>query len=84
MRLAPLLPLLLGLSLAVSACDHVPDSVARLNDVPFGGANDANIAAMVVRPMDLVQGHGSGTVDGGIAVAPIDRYRTDCVGRCCP
>ena len=76
MRFAPLLPLLFALSLALSACDHVADSVARLNDVPFGGANDSNLAAMVVRPMDLVDGQGGGTVDGGTAAVPVDRYRS--------
>jgi type IV pilus biogenesis protein CpaD/CtpE len=77
MRISPILPLLLAVSAVLTACAHNTDSVAKLNEIPFGGTNDANIAAMVVNPADLVRGHGQDRVDGTTAVAPVQRLLTD-------
>ena len=81
MRFSPILPLVLATSLALAACDHHTDSIARLNRIPFGGANDANIAAMVERPADLMRGRGQGPVEGPVdgttAEGPIHRLLTD-------
>jgi uncharacterized membrane protein YgcG len=77
MRFSPILPLVLATSLALAACDHHTDSIARLNRIPFGGANDANIAAMAERPADLMRGRGQGPVDGTTAEGPIHRLLTD-------
>ena len=77
MRFSPILPLVLATSLALAACDHHTDSIARLNRIPFGGANDANIAAMAERPADLMRGRGQGPVDGTTAEEPIHRLLTD-------
>jgi type IV pilus biogenesis protein CpaD/CtpE len=77
MRFSPILPLLLAVSSALVACEHYTDSVARLNQIPFGGANDANIAAMVANPADLAHGRGQGLVDGTSAEAPVHRLLTD-------
>jgi type IV pilus biogenesis protein CpaD/CtpE len=62
---------------ALSACAHNTDSVATLNDIPFGGTNEANIAAMVVNPADLVHGRGQTSVDGVTATPPVLRLLTD-------
>jgi type IV pilus biogenesis protein CpaD/CtpE len=77
MRVSPVLPLLFAVTAMLTACAHNTDSVAKLNEIPFGGTNDANIAAMVVHPADLVRGHGQDQVDGTTAVAPVQRLLTD-------
>jgi type IV pilus biogenesis protein CpaD/CtpE len=77
MRISPVLPLLFVMAATLTACAHNFDSVARLNDIPFGDTNEANIAAMVVNPTDLVRGHGQETLDGTTATAPIQRTLTD-------
>ena len=41
------------------------------------GANEANLAAMVVDPADLVHGHAIGPSDGSAAAASVDRLRHD-------
>jgi Pilus biogenesis CpaD protein (pilus_cpaD) len=76
-RISPILPLLVVTSLALSACDHHTDSIARLNTIPFGGANDANIAVMVANPPDLLRGRGQDSIDGTTAQEPIQRLLTD-------
>ena len=40
------------------------------------GANDANLAAMAVRPADLARGRGTGPADAQVAAAALDRLRT--------
>lgn len=77
MRFSPILPLLLAVSAALSACNSSVDSIATLNDMPFGGTNQANIAAMVANPADLVRGRGTGPTSGKTAEAPIERLQTD-------
>jgi type IV pilus biogenesis protein CpaD/CtpE len=76
MRISPILPLLFLMTAALTACDHNTDSVARLNEIPFGGVNEANIAAMVVNPADLVRGHDLTPLDGKSAAAPVQRHLT--------
>ena len=39
------------------------------------GANDANLAAMAVRPADLARGRGTGPTDAQVAAAAVDRLR---------
>jgi hypothetical protein len=41
------------------------------------GINDANLAAMVVNPADLVHGRGTGDSDGQAAAAAVHRLRSD-------
>lgn len=77
MRNLPVLPLLFLLGAGLSACAHNTDSIATLNDIPFGGTNEANIAAMVVNPADLVHGRSQASVDGATATPPIQRLLTD-------
>jgi type IV pilus biogenesis protein CpaD/CtpE len=77
MRISPVLPLLFLLGAALTACAHNTDSVATLNDIPFGGTNEANIAAMVANPADLVHGRGQASVDGATAATPVQRLLTD-------
>jgi type IV pilus biogenesis protein CpaD/CtpE len=77
MRSSPFLPLLLMMTATLAACAHNTDSVAKLNEIPFGGAVQANLAAMVANPADLVRGRGQVAVDGASAVLPLDRLSTD-------
>jgi type IV pilus biogenesis protein CpaD/CtpE len=77
MRFSPVLPLLLMMAAALAACAHNTDSVAKLNEIPFGGAVQANLAAMVANPADLVHGRGQLPVDGASAVLPLERLSTD-------
>ena len=41
------------------------------------GANDANLAAMAVRPVDLARGRGTAPTDAQAAAAAVDRLRRD-------
>jgi type IV pilus biogenesis protein CpaD/CtpE len=77
MRISPVLPLLFASSIALTACAHNTDLVAKLNDEPLGNTNESNIAAMVVNPADLVRGHGSGATDDAVTVQPIQRFQAD-------
>lgn len=77
MRISPVLPLLFVMSGLLSACEHNIDGIARLNAIPFGGTNDANIAAMAANPADLIRGRGVMTVGGKAAEAPIQRLEAD-------
>ena len=77
MRISPVLPLLFALSVAVTACAHNTDLIARLNDEPLGHTNQSNIAAMVANPSDLIRGRGGRPVDGAVSVIPIERFEAD-------
>jgi len=77
MRISPVLPLLFVVSVALTACDHNTDSIARLNDEPLGHTNESNIAAMVANPSDLIRGHGGGSVGSAVSVMPIERFNAD-------
>jgi type IV pilus biogenesis protein CpaD/CtpE len=77
MRVSPVLPLLFALSVALTACEHNTDLIAKLNDEPLGHTNASNIAAMVANPADLIRGHGGGPVDAAVSVLPIDRFEAD-------
>jgi type IV pilus biogenesis protein CpaD/CtpE len=77
MRVSPVLPLLFAMSATLAACDHNFDSVARLNDVPFGDTVPANLAAMVADPADLVRGHGGGLSGSRNTANAVDRVGTD-------
>ena len=74
MRISPVLPLLFVVPVALTACAHNTDLIARLNDEPLGHTNESNIAAMVANPADLVRGHGGGPVDDAVSVEPIWAY----------
>ena len=41
------------------------------------GANEANLAAMLVNPADFARGRGTGPTEGTSAVSAIDRLRQD-------
>jgi type IV pilus biogenesis protein CpaD/CtpE len=77
MRISPVLPLLFVVSVALTACEHNTDFVARLNAEPLGHTNESNIAAMVANPSDLIRGHGGGPIDSAVSVSPIDRFEAD-------
>jgi len=77
MRMSPVLPLLFVVSVALTACAHNTDLIARLNAEPLGHTNESNIAAMVANPADLVRGHGGGPVDDAVSVQPIARFEAD-------
>lgn len=77
MRSSPIIPLLIAVTAVLAACSHHTDSIASLDRIPFGGTNQANIAAMVANPTDLVHGRGQKTVDGATGAAPVERILTD-------
>jgi type IV pilus biogenesis protein CpaD/CtpE len=77
MRIHPVLPLLFALTSGLTACAHNTDFIAKLNAEPLGNTNQANIAAMVANPTDLVRGHGVGPADGAVSVLPIQRFEAD-------
>ncbi|HEX3994002.1 MAG TPA: hypothetical protein VHX39_22750 [Acetobacteraceae bacterium] len=77
MRLSPVIPLLFVVSVALTACEHNTDLIAKLNAEPLGHTNESNIAAMVANPADLIRGHGGGPVDDAVSVQPIDRFKMD-------
>jgi type IV pilus biogenesis protein CpaD/CtpE len=77
MRFSPVLPLLFAMSATLSACDHNFDSVAKLNDLPFGDSVPANLAAMVANPADLVRGHGGAPSGSRNAAVAAERVGTD-------
>jgi type IV pilus biogenesis protein CpaD/CtpE len=77
MRISPVFPLLFVMAATLAACDHNVDAIARLDRIPFGGSNQANIAAMVANPADLIRGRGENSAVGQEASAPIDRLQTD-------
>jgi type IV pilus biogenesis protein CpaD/CtpE len=77
MRIPLVLPLLFVMTASLVACDHHFDEVAKLNDVPFGGTNEANIAAMVANPADLVHGRDQAPADGKGPAAAVQRLQTD-------
>ena len=70
----PVTFLLAALSLAGCAAT---DPLTRDGLWQSSGANEANLAAMVVNPADLVQGRGAEGSDGQRAAAAIARLRTD-------
>ena len=77
MNIPPMVPLLLAISVLLTACDYSTDAVEQLNAIPFGGTNDVNIAAMVANPVDLVRGRGEASVNGKSAEPPIQRLDAD-------
>jgi type IV pilus biogenesis protein CpaD/CtpE len=77
MRISPILPLLFVMAIPLVACEHNFDGVAKLNAEPFGGTNEANIAAMVANPADLVLGRSQTMAGGKDAAASIQRQQTD-------
>ena len=66
--------LLLSLVLVLSAC-AAEDPLTRPGLWHPVGANDANLAAMVADPDDLVTGVADRRVDGQVAAAAVARYR---------
>ena len=77
MRVSPLLPVLFMMGAVLTACDHHVDGIARMNEIPFGGAAEANLAAMVANPADLYRGHGQSWAGATSAVPPLERLTTD-------
>lgn len=77
MRISPVLPLLFVSSLALCACSENFNSVAKLNDQPFGGTNEANLAAMVANPSDLVHGRSAGYTPAKGRTLALERLETD-------
>ena len=64
----------LGFVLLLSAC-AAEDPLTRPGLWHPVGANDANLAAMVADPDDLVTGVADRRVDGQVAAAAVARYR---------
>ncbi len=60
----------------VGAC-QAPDPYGEPAKWTFSGVNNANLAAMVDNPMDLVHGRSESHVPGQSAVIPIIRLRRD-------
>jgi type IV pilus biogenesis protein CpaD/CtpE len=67
--LALVMPVLAG-------CDAI-DSDRRADDWHPTGANAGNLAAMVVRPSDLISGRSAGGADARTLVDAVERVRTD-------
>ena len=68
--------LLLLLTVAACTPDYPMDKPGTWNLQQCGGANDANLRAMVANPRDLIAGSGESTSVGREAVAPVDRLFT--------
>ena len=64
----------LSLVLVISGC-AAEDPLTRAGLWRPVGANDANLAAMVADPDDLVTGVADHRVDGQVAAAAVARYR---------
>ncbi len=62
------------LAVCLAACS-VADPLTRPGVWHPTGANDANLAAMVADPDDLVTGVPNRMADGQVAVAAVTRYR---------
>jgi type IV pilus biogenesis protein CpaD/CtpE len=77
MRKSLVLPLWFVMAASLVACEHNFDGVAKLNEAPFGGVNEANIAAQVANPADLVHGRGRDGAEGKNAAAAVLRLQTD-------
>ncbi|MGC8477991.1 MAG: hypothetical protein ACP5NP_16695 [Acetobacteraceae bacterium] len=69
-RILPPLVLLVGFSLSLTACNR-DDTYSRPYTWHPTHANDANIAAEVADPSDLVVGRGSDSVPAAMVVPPI-------------
>jgi len=65
-----------ALALQPLAACSVFDPYAREGTRRQTGANDANLAAQVVRPSDLVRGVDYAPADGTMTTAAVSRYRT--------
>lgn len=63
----------LALALVLAGCG-VPGSVDQISAWHPAGANDANLAAMVADPLDLVTGAASRMADGTMAADAVGRY----------
>jgi type IV pilus biogenesis protein CpaD/CtpE len=61
---------------ALSGCQEI-DSDARADVWHPTGANAGNLAAMVVRPSDLIAGRSAARADARTAVDAVERVRTD-------
>ena len=70
----PMMFLLAAMSLAGCAST---DPLTRDGLWQPSGANEANLAAMVANPADLIQGRGAEGSDGQRAAAAVARLRTD-------
>jgi hypothetical protein len=68
-------PALLSLA-ALTGCAPGPPPTQATEWRPIG-ANDANLAAMVVDPLDLVNGVPSLVADGSVTANAVARYRAN-------
>ena len=59
MRFSPSCPCCSRCPRRLSPAPHTSTRLPRMNELPFGGTNAANLAAMVANPADLAgRGHG--------------------------
>lgn len=66
--------------LAVAGCEAT-DPYLREGTWRPTGTNDLNIAAQIIQPSDLVRGVDYAPLDGTMATAAVERYRTGRVKR---
>lgn len=67
--------------LGLASCGPEYDPLTREGLWNPNHANHANLTLMVANPADLVRGTGTGTADGQLAAAAVDRLRNDKVKR---
>ena len=63
--------------LALGSCGPQYDPLTREGLWTPTRANHANLMLMVANPADLLRGSGTGTSDGQLAAAAVDRLRQD-------
>ncbi|HTU55241.1 MAG TPA: hypothetical protein VMF62_14850 [Acetobacteraceae bacterium] len=74
---ATLKPLVLLVALAAGGCTMTNNPVYREGTWHPTGANEANLAAEVANPHDLVAGESAAGTPGPLAVLPVESLRAD-------
>jgi hypothetical protein len=72
-------PLVLLLSLIGGGCTMTSNPMYRAGTWHPTGANEANLAAEIANPHDLVAGEGDSGTPGPLAVLPVENLRADTV-----
>ncbi len=72
-------PLVLLLALIAGGCTATSNPMYRAGTWHPTGANEANLAAEIANPHDLVAGAGESGTPGPLAVLPVESLRADTV-----
>jgi type IV pilus biogenesis protein CpaD/CtpE len=68
--------LLAGAVLMLAGCEDLDPYHRQYVWYPTG-ASEANVAAMVANPHDMIRGHGNARADGAVAEGAVARLRQD-------